>query len=174
MQYVQYRKVDAKRSRQRVPTVKMGDQKRSAFCPLVSDLPKIVITAFTFIFWLHCVIAACDSDLLEELIQMKLITASHLECLVVECGTTLSDLSSGALPAQSDGQWHSVTFLPIVAAIVQNLATRGFQRSRRRIRDSMAHLDQLLDQSHPWRHELLLLENFPYKKGDPSLPPLDG
>ena len=67
-----------------------------------------------------------------------------------------------------------MTFLPIVAAIVQNLATRGFQRSRRRIRDSMAHLDQLLDQSHPWRHELLLLENFPYKKGDPSLPPLDG
>jgi hypothetical protein len=51
--------------------------------PLVSDLPKIVITAFTFIFWLHCVIAACDSDLLDELIQMKLITASHLECLVM-------------------------------------------------------------------------------------------
>jgi hypothetical protein len=51
--------------------------------PLVSDLPKIAITAFTFIFWLHCVIAAGESDLLEEWIQMKLITASHLECLVV-------------------------------------------------------------------------------------------
>ena len=47
-------------------------------------------------------------------------------------------------------QWHWVTFRPIVASKVQNLASRGFQRSRRRIRDSMAHPDQLLDQSHPW------------------------
>ena len=76
-------------------------------------LPKIVITAFTFIFWLHCVIAACDSDLLEELIQMKLITASHLECLVVSNAVQHFLINSlERFPAQSDGQWHSVTFLP--------------------------------------------------------------
>ena len=31
---------------------------------------------------MHCVVATCESDLLDEVVQMKLITASQLECLV--------------------------------------------------------------------------------------------
>ena len=50
---------------------------------MVSDLPKIVITACTSSFRMHCVIAMCASDLLDEVVQMRLISASHLKCLVM-------------------------------------------------------------------------------------------
>ena len=50
---------------------------------VLSDLPKVVITACTSNFRMHCVIAISASDLLDEVVQMRLISASHLKCLVM-------------------------------------------------------------------------------------------
>ena len=76
-------------------------------CAVLSDLPKFVITACMSSCRRHCVIAMSASDLLDEVVQMKLSSASHLKCLVV--ANTVQhffDQFSEKLPVQSDGQWH--------------------------------------------------------------------
>ena len=50
---------------------------------MLSDLPKFVITACISSCRRHCVIAMSASDLLDEVVQMKLISTSHLKRLVM-------------------------------------------------------------------------------------------
>ena len=74
---------------------------------MLNDLPKFVITACMSSCRRHCVVAINETDLLDEVVQMKLSSASYSKRLVVaDTVLTLVDQFSEKLPVQSDGQWH--------------------------------------------------------------------
>ena len=162
---------------------------------MLSDLPKFVITACISSCRRHCVIAMSASDLLDEVVQMKLISTSHLKRLVMANTVQhflINTLKSFLFKLMGNGtRRHANPSWPPEFKVWPFKAFRGIiigtmipRYTRINFLVRINHGDAVVLRAWPLEPGTLIVPEpsdqtkstekiAPYFKGTPSLPPLD-